>query len=154
MANIVHNALIARHIAAERSEGLAEGAHYDINLIGQTEIICRASAAVSDNAETVSIVNHNARFVFLRKLNNFGQLAYIAAHAEHAVCHNKLARFKRNTLKRSLKVCHIAVVEANRLCVAQFAAVINACMIFFIAKNVIASTRNRADDAQIALETR
>ncbi len=55
-------------------------------------------------------------------------------------------------MQLALKVLHIGVVKAQHLAVAQFAAIVDAGMVFLIADDNIAPADNGTDDAQIGLE--
>ena len=152
MADIFGNLMGGGHVAAQAGQRLAEGAHVDIYFIFQAKVAGRAPAAFAQNAKTVGVIHHDTGAVLLGQPYNFRQLGNIAAHAEHTIGDDKAAGIFWHLLQLALQILHIGVVKAQHLAVAQFAAIVDAGMVFLIADDNIAPADNGTDDAQIGLE--
>ena len=118
MTDEINDLVISGNESSERSKGFTESTGYQVNLIGEPEIIRGAAASVSDNAETVRIVDHYACVIFFCESNYLGQLTDIAAHAEHAIAYDQFTAFNRNTFQCGFKMIHIRMIETDSLCIA------------------------------------
>ena len=99
------------------------------------------------------IVHHDLRTVLLCKPDNLRQVRDIAAHAEHAVCHDEDTRRVRHLLKLPFQILHVVVTIPQHLAIGQPAPVIDARMVFPIADHIVVPPDDGADDAEVGLES-
>ena len=115
--------------------------------------MARGSApALADDAQSVSVVHHDARAVFASEADDFGELGDVAAHAEHAVGDDQAARGFRHLLQLKLQLLHVGVSIGEHAAVAELAAVVDAGVVFLVADDVISMADDGGDDAQIGLK--
>ena len=109
----------------------------------------RATSALSDNAESVRVVNHHCGAVLLRQAADLRQVGDIAAHREHAVGNYQYACCLGDLLKGLFEILHIVVLIAHHSTVAELAAVVYAGVVLTVAYYIVASAYYRADDAEV-----
>ena len=152
MLHIVDHPLGGRHVSAEGSQRLGEGAHIDVHLILQAVVAGRAASAFADDAEAVGIVHHDPGAVFLRQAADLREVRDVAAHGEDAVRHDEAAGALRHAPELLLQIVHIVVLEAEHLPEGQSAAVVQARVVLAVHDHIVPATDNRADDAEVRLE--
>jgi hypothetical protein len=81
----VAEALGTGHVAAEHADGLGERADLDRHPAVQPVVVDRPAAAPAEHARRVSVVDHDGRAVFLRRIDDAGQRRDVTVHREDAV---------------------------------------------------------------------
>ena len=154
MADIFADDGVRSHVTSQTRKRLGKGAHDYVDLLRQAEVFRSALSVPSQHSQPVRVVHHDARAVFFCKRYDFGQLAYVAAHAENSVGDYELAVGIRRGGQLCFKVRHVAVGVSYKLGVAESAAVINAGMVFAVAENYVVASRYAGNNAEIALKAR
>ncbi len=152
MLDVVDDARVRGHVAAEGGEGLREGAHVNVDFLFQTVVIRRTASAFADGAEAVGVVNHHAGAVLLRQAANLRQVGDAAAHGEDAVRDNQAALVFRDGFQAFLEFLHVVVVETQHFAPAQTAGVVNGGVVLTVEDDVIIAADDRGDDAEVGLE--
>ena len=152
MTHEVRHLFIGRHIAAQRGQGLGEGAHIHIHLVLQAEIAGSTAAAFAQHAQTVGVVHHHAGAVLFRQRADLRQLGNVTAHGKYAVGDDQRAVLLRHTLELLLQIRHVTVAVAQHLAVAHLTAGIDAGVILTVADHIIVHTHQRGNNAHIGLE--
>jgi len=150
MLDVMDDLLVAGYETTERSERFTKGGHDQIHLIGQTEVRGR-TAATAHHTQTMGIVHHKARAVFLAKRGDLRQKSQVAAHAVEAIHHDKSSLIGRNTRQDAFQIGHIVVAETASLTQSQTRSVHQAGMIFLVKKDHIAAHNHGADHPQVGL---
>ena len=150
--HIVDHPLGGRHVSAEGSQRLGEGAHIDVHLILQAVVAGRAASAFADDAEAVGIVHHDPCAVFLCQAADFREIRDVAAHGEHAVRHDEAAGGLRHAPELLLQIVHVVVLEPEHFPEGQPAAVIQARVVLAVHDHIVPATDDGADDAEVRLE--
>ena len=143
-----------QHTSADRSQRLREGQHRDVYFVGQTEVSRCTATAGTKNTETVGIIHHHARSVFLRQSTYLRQFAYIAAHREDAIRDDQFACVLRNGLQLTLQILHVAVTITEHLRITQTASVIDRGVVLAVVQDIIILTADGGDNREVGLETR
>ena len=154
MSHVIHNALACSHEAADRRERLGERPHDDIHIVRKAEVVRGAAAAVAQYAEAMRVVHHDPCAVRLCKPHDLRQVRNVAAHGEHAVRHDEDARGIRYPLQTFFEVLHVVVPIAQHGRIGEFAAVIDARVVFAVADHIIVLSADGGDDAEIGLKAR
>ena len=152
MLHIVDHPRGGRHVSAEGSQRLGEGAHIDVHLILQAVVAGRTASAFADDAEAVRIVHHDPGTVFLRQAADLREIRDVAAHGEDAVRHDEAAGSLRNAPELLLQIVHIVVPEAEHFPEGQPAAVVQARVVLAVHDHIVPATDDGADDAEVRLE--
>ncbi len=143
--------LVTGNKAAQRGEGLAEGAHDQVHVVGEAEVGCRTPPA-AQHADGVGIIHHQTGVVFLAEGDDLRQRSDVAAHAENAVHDHELADLRVATLQASLQAGHVVVAEALHLAEGEAAAVNDAGVVIFVCDHDVCPTHQGIDGPQIGLE--
>ena len=114
---------------------------------------CTATTGTK-NTETVGIIHHHARSVFLRQSTYLRQFAYIAAHREDAIRDDQFACVLRNGLQLTLQILHVAVTITEHLRITQTASVIDRGVVLAVVQDIIILTADGGDNREVGLETR
>ena len=114
----------------------------------------RTSSALPDDAESVRIIDHHGRAVFFREPADRRQIGEVAADREHAIDDDKAPCAVRYGGETPFKEFHVIVAIAQHLAEANLRGTIDARMVFRIADQVIVASHERADRAEVRLETR
>lgn len=72
--------LVAGYESAEGCERFGECAHYEVNVVGNAEVVACAAAPFAEYADAVGFVDHHCGIVFLCQAHNFGEVGHIALH--------------------------------------------------------------------------
>jgi len=113
-----------------------------------------AGAAFTEHADRVRVVHHHGGTILLGEAADFRQLNDVAFHAEHAVHHDEFAGLGIDVPEAIFQRGHVIVPEPHELALAELAAFHNAGVIAFVGQNVFPFAYQRADDAEVDLETR
>ena len=168
-AQVVDDLGFARKEAAGRAEGLAEGAHGDLDAALDAEMLGRAATGLAHHGRAVRVIHDEIGAVTVAKLADPIQRRQVAVHRvnpfdghENLPMRTPLARHGR--LKQSLQMR--AIVVAKTLCAelgappfgaqvrdGQPDAVIEARVIELIIKQHVAFAEQAVDPAQIGLES-
>ena len=154
MAQPVCYTVGGKHTSADGRQGLGEGQHSDVHLIGQSEMRCCTAPAGTEHTETVRIVHHHTRAVFLRQLAYLRQFADIATHGEDTIGDNQFAGILRDRFELALQILHIRMTIAKHFRITQTASVIDRSVVLTVIEDVIIFTRDSGDDCEVGLETR
>jgi len=154
MAKPIDDGAVGCNEATDGSEALGESSHDEVNFIRKAEVVADASALLAEHADAVRFVNHDSCIVFLLQLDNLGQLAEVAFHAEHTIYDNQLDTLGLTLLELLLEVLHVVVLELELCGKAEATAVHDACMVAVIADNIVVAVNNLTDDATVHGETR
>ena len=142
------------HKSADGSERFGKCPHDDIHFIRQSEIVCSAPSPVTEYAETMRVIDHDSRPVFSGEADDLGQIADIAAHGEHAVCHDQRTGMIRHFLQAFLQMLHIAVTVPEHRRVRKLAAVVYARMVFLIHDDVVVFSADSGNNAKVGKKAR
>ena len=110
MANPVDDALVGSYESTHRCQRLAEGAHDEVNLLGETEMVANTAAIATEDSHAVSLVNHNGGVVLMLELDYLGQLGKVTLHGEDTVNNYELDSLGLTLLQLLLEVIHIVVL--------------------------------------------
>ena len=135
--DVVDHWLGAGDEAAQRGEGLAEGAHHQVYVVVDTQVSARPFAAAQD-ADGVGVIHHQPGAVFLAQGDDLRQRGDVASHAEHAIHHDQLASIRREAGKHTVQVLHVVVAVALHRPKGQAAAIHDAGMVVLVGDHVIA----------------
>lgn len=152
MAKIVNNRAASCDESAERCQRLRERTHHKIDIRIERKVRRRAASALSYDAESVRIIDHNRRPVFLRKAAYGRQVGEVSADGKHAVDYDKASRAIRHRCEPPLKGIHVVVTEAQRFAEGHLRGTIYARVGFRVKYNVVAASNKRADHAEVRLE--
>ena len=150
---ILDHGVVAGDEAAQAAERLGEGAHDQVYLVGQAEMVGRAAAVVAHDAEAVGIVDHQRGVVLLAKLHQLRDRGDVAFHRIDAVHHDEFRRAWLRDLQFLLKFIHIVVGELEYAAEGKPAAVDDAGVVERIEEDVTVAEAQAGDDAQVYLET-
>ena len=71
--------------SADRGHRLREGAHHEVHLGLEPEVLGCPPARAAQDPDAVSVVNHHARGEFSRRGHDLGQRSNVSLHREHTV---------------------------------------------------------------------
>ncbi len=151
MLDVVEDRLVTGDEAAQRGEGLAEGAHDQVHVVGEAEVGWSTPPA-AQHADGVGVVHHETGVVFLAEGDDLRQRSDVAAHAEDAVHDHEFAGLRIATLQASLQAGHVIVAEALHLAEGEAAAVNDAGVVLFVCDHDVCPTHQGSDRPQIGLE--
>ena len=80
MAQIVDGVVVAGYETADAGERLGEGAHDEVYLVSQAEVVAHATALLAEHSETMCLVHHYRAVVLVLQLHYLGQVGEIALH--------------------------------------------------------------------------
>src|SRR5690606_18212096 len=96
--DVADHTLFTRDEATQAGERLAERAHHHVDFLVETVVLRGAATGWPDDTNAVGVVDENAQAVLLLQLDDLGQAADGALHAEDAVGDQQLAGFGRRVL--------------------------------------------------------
>ena len=96
--------------AADGGERLGEGAHDDIDVGELTEVVADAATLASEDAEAVSLIDHQGGVVFVAELDHLIDLSDIALHREDAVGDDEFAVVGVVLLEETLEVFEVEML--------------------------------------------
>ncbi len=97
--------------AAHAREGLAERPDDYVYVILEAEMVRDPRAPRAEDADAVGVVDEYAGPVLLRQLDDGGQIANVALHAEDAVHGDNDAAAVGGRSKDALQVVHVVMAE-------------------------------------------
>ena len=154
MAQPIGHTVRGQHTASDGCQRLGEGQHGDVHLVSQSEMRRRSATAGTQHAETVRIVHHHLRVVFLCQTAYLRQLAYVSAHGEHAVGDDQFACIVRYRLQLPLQVLHVGVPVTQHFRVTQPAGVVYRRMVLAVIEDIVVLAADSRDNSEVGLETR
>ena len=149
----VHRGAVRCDESAQRAEALAEGAHDQVHLVCEAEVVCGAAAVTADDAESVGIVHQDVGVVLLCQGYDFRERGDVAFHRIHAVHRDKLRCRLRGDAELLLQAAHVVVRELEGLAQAKTRAVDDAGVIQGIQEHESVAEAEAAHHSQVGLET-
>ncbi len=146
--------LRAGHDAADRGEGLAEGAHDQVDLAFEAEVLGRAAAVRAEDADAVGVVDEDPGPVLPGQRDDARQVGDVALHAEDAVDDDELAGPGIERGEQPLEVLHVVVAVLVDGRERQAAGVDDAGVDHAVDEDVVALPGDRGDDAEVGLVAR
>jgi hypothetical protein len=140
--------------AADRGERLGEAADDEVGLVLDAEVVRRAAAAGTDDADAVGVVDHDARLVALRDLDQLRQWREVAAHAVDAVDSDETGLLLNGLGERLVERRHVVVQEADHLAVRQLAAVVDRGVVGLVHEDGRVARGERGDGTEVGLVAR
>ena len=112
--------VIGYHLAggdktAKRCNRLGESTHDKVYLVAESEMVAHTASTFSKDADTVSLINHDAGVILVCQVHNVGKLAHVALHRENAVGNDELYTIGLTLLELSLKRSHVVVLVLERV---------------------------------------
>ena len=138
VAQVFDDLALAGDESAHRAERFREGAHDDVDLVVDSEMVDRAAAERAEDAEGVGLVDVGERAVFLRRLEDGRQVGDVAGHAEDAVEHDELAGVGGQALEAVAQRNGGVVAEGHELRRRELAAVDDAGVVLAVAEDGVA----------------
>ena len=154
MLEIVQDLVVTRDEAAQGAERLGEGAHDQVHLVGQAEVVCRAAAVVAHHAEAVCVVDHQRGIVSFTELHELRDGRNVAFHGIDAVHDDEFRFFQGHHLHLLLQPLHVVVGELQHVAVGEPAAVDDAGVVEGVEEDVAAVESQAGNHAQVDLEAR
>ena len=145
---VLRHLLVAAHVGPVGAERLAEGADDHVDLVLQPRLGHRAAPVRPDRAGAVRLVDHHARVVALRQLDDALQRRDVAIHGEDAIGHDQRPAALR-LAQAPLEVVRVAVVVDERLRAREPAAVHDARVVEGVGEDHVALARQRRDHARV-----
>ena len=95
---------------ANGCQRLGESSHNDIDVGELVEVVAYAASPASEDAEAVSLIDHQGSIVFIAELDHLVDLSYIAFHREDAVGDDEFAVVGVVLLEKTLEVFEVEVL--------------------------------------------
>ena len=158
VAQVIDHVLRTGNESADGGHGLGEGAEVDVDLLVHALLVSSAAAILTDRAESVGVVHEESEPVFLLVLDDLGELALVAGHAEHAFGHDEdaatgLGGEGTGTVELLDKALHVVVVEDEALALVQADAVDHAGVALAVIDNDIVAADEGLNGALATLVT-
>ena len=153
VTQIVDNGVIGRNETTDRSQTLGEGAHNEVHLVGQAEVVTNPSSLTSEDAHAVGLVHHDRRSILLLERDDFGQRRQIAFHREHTVHNDQFHGVGFALLQLVFQVGHVVVLVAQLLSHRQAAAVHDRSVVAVVTEDVVVRSHKRRNHATVHRET-
>ena len=154
MFQIVDGVGIGSDETAQRAERLREGAHDEVHLVGQSEMVGSTPALMSQNTQGMGIVKHDFRIVFVRQGHHFRQWDDVSLHGENTVGNDQLDGFGFTLLQTLLQTLHVVVGVLQRFAERQTAAFNDGGVVEAVEKQIIVAAAQRGNHPQVDLEPR
>ena len=152
VAQEVDDGLVGRDEATDGGEGFAEGAHDQVHVVGDAEVVASAPPVIAEDAESVRLIDHDAGVVFLRERDDLRQLGHVALHAEDAVDDDQLDLVGLAFLELLFQRLHIVVLEFQFGGEREAMALDDGGVVELVPEDVVLASCHAGDDAQIHLE--
>ena len=117
--------MVGNNKAAHRANAFGESADHEIDLILNPLIFIHAAPVRPEKAHRMRLIDQHHRPVFLRDLHHFGKWSDIAKHRINAFQHHQLTSPFGDAAQPPIEILNAIVAEADDLCIAQKAAVVN-----------------------------
>jgi hypothetical protein len=145
---------IARYVAPHGGEGLGEGAHHEVDLVFEAEVLAGTAAVRAEHPDAVGVVDHEAHAEALLERDDLVELRDVSLHGEDAVDHDEdaTARIPGRDLELLLEVCHVVVLVLVVLAEAETTAVDDAGVVEVVEDGDVAASQQRGEHAEIHLE--
>ena len=137
------------HEAPFRAEGLAEGAHLQIDDAGHVPVFGGAPAGLPDDAGGVGVVHEEARTVRMGELRQRGKIGHVAVHAEYAVGRDVPLACTGRLREEPREGGHVAVRVDGHAGAADAAPVDEAGVVQAVAEDDVVPVCEAVEDAQI-----
>ena len=153
VTQIVGDRLAGSDETAQRCNRLGEGAHDEVYLVAQAKVIAHAATALAEDADTMSLVNHDVGIVLVGQIHDVGQLAHVAFHREDAVGDNELDTVRLALLELRFKRSHIVVLVLQGVGERETTSLNDRGMVLLIPQYIVIPAGKSGNDAQINTET-
>src|SRR5215831_4627266 len=100
--------------AADRGEGLAEGPHYNIDIILDAKMFGGPTATVAQDADGVSFIHIYSGPEPAGERNYFCKIRSVAFHRKNAIDNYNASLVRREACENLLQVNHIVMAEPER----------------------------------------
>ncbi len=147
VAQVVDHIFFACDVAAHGGDGLAEGAHLDIDDVAETEVFFNTATGFAEYADRVGFVHHQPGVVFPAKFDHFGQVDNIAIHTEDGIGDDELGDVRRCLLEAFF--FHVVMFEAAEHGAGHKTTVDDAGVVEFVGEYPVAAPHEGGDDAQV-----
>src|SRR5262245_23389652 len=140
---VIYRFGVGRNKTSQAREGLAEGSHNEVNLVGQSEVTRSAGTMFTQNANRMRVVHHYGRVVLPGYPAQFWKLDNVAFHAKNAIHDDELTGGGIDALETILQCVHIAVIEAKKLTRRAKTALDDTGVVALVTQHEIALTHER-----------
>ena len=153
VAEVVDDHLVRRDESADGSEGLGEGAHDDVHLVREVEVVADAPALFAEDTDAVGLIHHDHDVVVLvLEFHDRRELAQVAFHGEDAVHDDEFDGVPGAAAEAALQVLHVVVLVVEGLGEGETAAVHDGSVVAVVADDVVVPGEKLGDDAGIHRE--
>ncbi len=150
VAQPVDDDLIGRYETADGGQALGEGAHDEVYLAGEAEVVANAAALFAEDAQAVGFIHHDDHVVVLMlEFHNLRQLGQVSFHGEYAIHHDELDRVLGAALEAALQVLHVVVLVVQALGEGESAAVHDGGVVTVVADDEIVLREELGDDTAV-----
>lgn len=153
VVEVVDEVAAAADVAAERADGLGEGADLHIDALGAVEVIDRAATVAAEHTAGVGVIDHHDGSILVGEIAELVDGADVAIHREDAVGDEELAAgLVLNFLEQLFGVGDVFVAEDFDLGAGEACSVDDAGVVELVGEDEVFFAEDGGDSASVGGE--
>lgn len=152
VAQVVGNLLVGGNEASQGGEGLGEGSHDEVHVVGHAHVVAHAASLGPEDAYAVGLVDHHGGVVLLCQLHYLVDMRHVAFHGEDGVGDDELDGVGLAALELLLEAVHVVVAVLEVVGEAEAAAFDDGGVVLLVEDDVVLSAGEGGDNAEVDAE--